>query len=96
MAEPLRRGLRPARRSGLTSPDRSAPQTARAATPNPAPGPGTRTSRRTGKRQEARARIHLTRLLVQQSGRKRAAVIGRWIEAKGANSKGPESVPIAN
>jgi hypothetical protein len=37
MAEPPRRGLRPARRSGLTSPDRSASRNGRHGHPNPRP-----------------------------------------------------------
>ena len=41
MAQPAGRGLRPARSSGLTSPDRSAPPDSPTATPTPAPGPGT-------------------------------------------------------
>ena len=40
-----------------------------------------RTSRTTGERQNARARNHLTKLLAQESNRKRATRIGRWIEA---------------
>ena len=41
MAEPLRRRLRPARRRGLTSPDRSVPATAPNGHPEPRPEPGT-------------------------------------------------------
>ena len=78
----LGRGLRPARRSGLTSPDRSAPLTAPTATRTPPPSPEPRTSRTTGERQDARARNHLAKLLVQESSRKRATRIGRWIEAE--------------
>ena len=68
----LGRGLRPARRSGLTSPEPVRTRTAPAATPNPPPSQEPRTSRRTGERQDARARIHLGKLLVQESSRKRA------------------------
>jgi hypothetical protein len=66
MAEPPRRGLRPAHRSGLTSPDRSVSRNGRHGHPNPAPEARNRTSRRTGKRQEAHARIHFGKLLVQE------------------------------
>ena len=41
MAEPVRRRLRPARRRGLTSPDRSVPATAPDGHPEPRPEPGT-------------------------------------------------------
>jgi hypothetical protein len=41
MAQPSRRGLRAARRSGLTSPEPVRTPTAPTATPNPAPEPGT-------------------------------------------------------
>ena len=80
MAEPPRRSLRAARRSGLTSPNRSAPARPDGH-PTSDPGPGTRTSRRKGGRRDTRARIHLGKLLVQESGRKRPTGIGRWIEA---------------
>src|SRR6266581_3387460 len=48
----------------------------------PTPAPGTRTSRRTGERQNAHGPIHPGKLLVQESGGKRPTGIGRWIEAK--------------
>jgi hypothetical protein len=82
MAEPLGRGLRPARRSGLTSPEPVRDPTAMTATRTPHPAQEPRTSRRTGERQDAHARNHLAKLLVQESSRKRATGIGRWIEAK--------------
>jgi hypothetical protein len=69
-----------ATRRGLTSPDRSAPATARRPPRTSPPSQEPRTSRRTGERQEARARIHLGKLLVQKSDRKRSTGIGRWIE----------------
>ena len=81
MAEPLGRGLRAARGSGLISPEPVSTPTAPAATQNPVPEPGTRTSRTAGERQDARARNQLAKLLVQESSRKRATGIGRWIEA---------------
>ena len=81
MAEPVRRRLRAARRSGLTRPDRSAPATAPKATRTPPPSQEPRTSRRTGERQDTHAPIHHGKLLVQESGRKRPTGIGRWIEA---------------
>ncbi len=67
MAEPVRRHLRPARRSGLTSPDPVRTRLGRTATPNPVPEPGTRTSRRTGERQDACVPINPGKLLVQES-----------------------------
>ena len=66
MAQPARRRLRAARRSGLTSPDPVRTPTA-ATAPEPAPEPGTRTSRRTGKRQEAHTQTRLGKLLMQES-----------------------------
>ncbi len=81
MAAPARRRLRPARRSGLTSPDPVRTRHGPTATPNPVPEPGTRTSRRTGERQDACARINPGKLLVQESDRKRSTRMGRWIEA---------------
>ena len=80
MAEPVRLRLRPARRSGLTSPDRSAPATA-PRPPTPAPEPEPRTSRRPGERQDAHTRIHPGKLLMQESESERPNGIGRWIEA---------------
>ena len=82
MAQPSRQRLRPAGRSGLTSPEPVRTPDAPAATPNHAPEPGPRTSRRAGERQDAHVRTHLAKLLVQESGRKRATGIVRWIEAK--------------
>ena len=81
MAEPLGRGLRAARRSGLTSPEPVRTPTAPAATQNPVPEPGTLDKPQNRQRQDARARNHLAKLLVQESSRKRATGIGRWIEA---------------
>ena len=86
MAQPSHRRLRPPRQGGLTRPDRSAPD-GRTATRTPPPSPGTRTSRTTGERQDAHARIHLAKLLVRESDRKRPAVIDRWIEAKEARNE---------
>ena len=59
MAGPARRRLRPARRSGLSSPAPVRTRLGRMATPNPIPQPGTRTSRRTGERQDVCAPINL-------------------------------------
>ena len=81
MAGPARRRLRPARRSGLSSPAPVRTRLGRMATPNPIPQPGTRTSRRTGERQDACAPINLGKLLGQESDRKRSTRMGRWIEA---------------
>ena len=56
MAQPVGRGLRPARHRGLTSPDPVRAPTARAATPNPrTPAQDLWTSRRTSQRQEKHA-----------------------------------------
>ncbi len=82
MAEPLGRHLRPARRSGLTSPEQVRTPDSPRGHPDPAPSQEPWTSRTAGERQEARARNHLTKLLVQESSRKRATRIDRWIEAK--------------
>ena len=80
--EPVRSRLRPARNRGLTSPDPViAPQTGLAGHPAPIPSQKFRTSRRTGERQDAHARIHLGKLPGQKSNRKRSTGIGRWIEA---------------
>src|SRR3974390_900326 len=65
----------------LTSSEPVSTPTAPTATRPPPPAQEPRTSRTTGERQDAHARIHLAKLLVQQSGRKRPAVIDRWIEA---------------
>jgi hypothetical protein len=81
MAEPLGRHPRPARRSGLTSPEQVRTPTAPAATPDPAPSQEPWTSRTAGERQDAHARNHLAKLLAQESSRKRATRIDRWIEA---------------
>jgi hypothetical protein len=80
MAQPPRR-LRPARRSGLTSPDPVRTATARTATRPPALDPRNPDKPHNSERQDACARIYLAKLLVQQSGRKQLAVIDRWIEA---------------
>ena len=81
MADPARRGQRPARRSGLTSPAGPHPQ-GLTATPNPVPEPGTLDKPQKGERQGARARNRPGKLLRQESGRKRPTGIGRWIEAQ--------------
>ena len=78
----LGRGLRAARRSGLTSPEPVRTPTAPRPPRTPPPSQEPRTSRTAGERQDARARNHLGKLLVQESSRKRATGIGRWIEAK--------------
>jgi hypothetical protein len=83
MAQPLGRGLRPARRSGLTSPDPVRTPTPQGH-PDPTPTQEPRTSRTTGKRRDAHAPTHLAELLVQESSRKRATAIHRWIEAERA------------
>ena len=82
MAEPPPRRLRAARRGGLTSPGPVRTCHARQGHPITAPSQEPRTSRRTGERQDAHARNHPWELLVQESDRKRATGIGRWIEAK--------------
>ena len=67
MAEPPRRRLRAARRSGLTGPNRSGPPTVATATRTPPPTPGTRTSRK----RRATGRPHPDpprKLLKQESG----------------------------
>jgi hypothetical protein len=66
MAQPARRRLRAARRSGLTSPDPVRTPTA-ATAPEPRPSQEPRTSRRTGKRQEAHTQTRLGKLLMQES-----------------------------
>jgi hypothetical protein len=81
MAEPVGRDPRAARGSGLTSPEPVSTPTAPAATQNPVPSQEPRTSRTAGERQDARTRNQLAKLLVQESSRKRATGIGRWIEA---------------
>ena len=81
MGEPVRRRLRAARRSGLTSLDPVRSPTA-ARPPRPlTSAQEPRTSRRTGERQDTHARIHPGKLLIQESGRERPTGIGRWIEA---------------
>jgi hypothetical protein len=82
MAEPLGCSLRAARRSGLTSPEAVRTPDGPRGHPEPRPpNPEPRTSRTAGERQDARTRNHLVKLLVQESNRKRATGIGRWIEA---------------
>ena len=80
------RGLRAATGSGLTSPEPVSTPTAPAAAQAPPPSQEPRTSRTAGERQDARARNQLTKLLVQESSRKQATGIGRWIEAKRVGS----------
>src|SRR5580692_2793120 len=70
MAQPARRGLRAARRRGLTSPDPVRTPTAATATRTLTPAQEPRTSRRTGERQDTHARIHPGKLLRQESGRR--------------------------
>src|SRR5580700_1411891 len=70
MAQPARRGLRAARRSGLTSPDPVRTPPAATATRTLTPAQEPRTSRRTGERQDTHARIHPGKLLRQESGRR--------------------------
>ena len=67
MAQPARRRLRAARRSGLTSPDPVRTPTQPQRHPNPPPSQEPRTSRRTGKRQEAHTQTRLGKLLMQES-----------------------------
>ena len=69
MADPVRRRLRAARRSGLTSPDPVRTPTAATATRTPHPAQEPRTSRTTGERQNAHARTYPRKLLVQKSDR---------------------------
>jgi hypothetical protein len=66
MAEPLGRGLRPARPRGLTSPDQVRTLTPQGH-PTPTPTQEPRTSRTTGERQDAHAPIHPAELPVQES-----------------------------
>ena len=81
MAEPLGRGLRAARRSGLTRPEPVRPPTAPAATQNPVPEPGTQDKPHT-RPAAGRPRPESPRKLpAQKPSRKRATGIGRWIEA---------------
>jgi hypothetical protein len=82
MDEPVQRRLRPARRSGLTSPDPVRTPTAVTATRTLTPAQESRTSRRTGQRQNTLARIHPGKRLVKETGRKGLTGMGRWIEAK--------------
>ena len=72
MAGPLGRGQRAARRSGLTRPEPVRPRRPPRPPRTPSPSQEPRTSRTTGERQDARARNHLAKLLVQESSRKRA------------------------
>ena len=81
MAQPPCRGMRAARRSGLTSPESVSTPTAATATLNPAPGPGT-TDKPHNRRAAGLPRPDSPgKLIVQESGRKRSTGIGRWIEA---------------
>jgi hypothetical protein len=83
MAQPARRNLRPARRSGLTSPDPVRTRHGPHSHPNPRPrtrNPGQAAAQ--GERQDTHARIHPRKLLAQKSERKRPTGIGRWIEAQ--------------
>ena len=66
MAEPPRRSLRAARRSGLTSPEPVSTPTAATATRPQPPSQEPRTSRTAGERQDTRARNHLAKLLAQE------------------------------
>ena len=67
MAQPVGRGLRAARHSGLTSPEPVRTPTAPAATRTPSPSPEPRTSLTAGERQDACARNQLTKLLAHKS-----------------------------
>ena len=82
MGEPVRRRLRAARRSGLTSPNQVRTPTAARPPRSLTPAQEPRTSRRTDERQDIHARIHPGKLLVQESDRERITGTGRWIEAK--------------
>src|SRR6266567_188275 len=86
MAEPVRRRLRPARRSGLTSPDRSAPATAPTATePRPrARNPGQAAGQASGR--TPAPGFTPENSSCRNRSRKRPTGIGRWIEAKCGNS----------
>ena len=70
MAEPVGCSLRAARRSGLTSPG-TGPHLRRPRWPprTPSPSQEPRTSRTAGERQDARARDHIAKLLMQESSR---------------------------
>ena len=84
MAEPLRRGLRAARRSSLTR-TRTGPTPRKARRPprTPSPEPGTQDKPQAGERQDTRAGITpLHSCSCRNSSRKRkTTAIGRWIEA---------------
>ena len=74
MAEPAHRRLRPADRSGLTSPDPVTALHRREAPPPPALEPGTRTSRRNSERQENHALDHGPNQITGNSGIRRQPV----------------------
>ena len=82
MAEPPRRGLRAARRSGLTSPEPVRTPDGPRGHPNPVPeprNPGQAAEQASGR--TPAPGFTSRKLLVQESSRKRATGIGRWIEA---------------
>jgi NAD(P)-dependent dehydrogenase (short-subunit alcohol dehydrogenase family) len=79
MDEPVGRGLRPARRSGLTSPEQVTHPDGRRPPRTPAPTPETRTSRRTSQRQHKHARKQARR---DENPKPSRPAFTRWIEAK--------------
>ena len=78
MAEPVGRGLRPARRSGLTSPEPVTHPHGRKATRDPGPGPGPVDKPQNSQRQENHARKQPARRKPETA----APAFTRWIEAK--------------
>ena len=79
MAEPVRRRLRPARRSGLTSPEPvTAPARPPAATRTPPRTRNPRTSRRTGERQDTHAR---SSRVINTNGRRTQPPSNRPVES---------------
>ena len=90
MAEPAGRGQRPARRSGLTSPIRSAPATALDGHPEPAPEPGNpgHAAEQASGRTPTPGFTPENSSCTNRAGNEPTA-IGRWIEAKGPRSRAP-------
>jgi hypothetical protein len=79
MAEPVGSGLRPARRTGLTSPETVPTPTAPTATRPPTPAQDLWTSRRTSQRQQEHARKQTCR---GESPKPSHPAFTRWIEAE--------------
>ena len=81
MDDPVHRHLRPTPGNGLTSPDPVTAPDGRTAIQVPAPEPETRTSRRTGERQNAHGHIRRRVPSNQPPARAVALKSGRRIEA---------------